>query len=873
MITNISYNVLIERFRAFADGHFLIKGFTHGDPSNVDLLKGVEFPWMHVFPVEVAPQSGSRLYSFIITFADLPRDKETPPEYQREMLSDCIRLAEDLLAEIQNGLTLFGPTVEIEGSASIECFINEFSHTLTGVNLSLTLSVPWDWSACDIPADWSVGGSSSGGSGFSGGIVLETNGVLNGDQTLLNLQQGANVTIVDDGNGNITISSTGGGGGGGSVTSVALQVPSPANAALSVSGSPITTSGTFSIIANGTTLQYIDGTGALKTFPDIPATLNDLIKGNQKGQLIEYNGSAWVVINGLSLDKLTDVSLTTPSNGQVLTYDSISGKWIASTPAVGGSVTSVGLSMPAPVNPAFTVSGSPVTTSGTLAVSANGSSSQYVDGTGALQTMPTVIKKGTASGTDTYAVTISGVSSYADGEAYLIRFANGNTTGCTLNINALGAVSLYRNNDGLLIGGDIWDGAEMLCIYNSTLGGFQCIGTSPNSLFAYVTNAEASTTITKGQPVYAFGGTGDRVTVKLAYNTSDATSAQTLGIVVSTSIAPNQKGIIIVAGQLDNLSTLPTSTFADGDPIYLGATAGSITNVKPSAPNHLVYLGLVTTASPGNAGRMYVRVQNGYEMNELHDVQSSAAVNNDILYRDTAASLWKPASIPTILGYTPVTNARTISTNSPLSGGGDLTANRTLSIADAVADGATKGAATFSANDFNSASGVISLDYTNGQKASALQPGFLSASDFTLLNRDTFVIRMALINISPADNTTYYFHDAAFTLSTSATVFRTIFPFACKLVGASITAQNSPATTASNEASTINFRLNNTTDVLLSNAVTFGGAPTVTNVYAVTGLSQAIAANDTAAIKWTTPAWATNPTAASVAIFLYFERS
>jgi len=211
MITNISYNVLIERFRAFAEGHYLIKGFTHGDPSNVNLEKGVEFPWMHVFPVEVAPQSGSRLYSFIITFADLPRDKETPPEYQREMLSDCIRLAEDLLAEIQNGLTLFGTTVELDGAASIECFINEFSHTLTGVNLSLTLSVPWDWSACDIPADWSVGGSGSGGTGAGqGGITLETNGILNGDQTLLNLQQGANVTIVDNGSGTITISAAAG---------------------------------------------------------------------------------------------------------------------------------------------------------------------------------------------------------------------------------------------------------------------------------------------------------------------------------------------------------------------------------------------------------------------------------------------------------------------------------------------------------------------------------------------------------------------------------------------------------------------------------------------------------------------------------------
>jgi len=250
------------------------------------------------------------------------------------------------------------------------------------------------------------------------------------------------------------------------------------------------------------------------------------------------------------------------------------------------------------------------------------------------------IPKGTTSGTDTYTTTISGVSAYNDGDAYLIRFANGNTTQCTLNINSLGAKDLYRNNNGLLIGGDIIDGAEMFCIYNTTLNGFQVIGTAPNTLLAYVTNAD-SVTITKGQPVYAFGGTGDRLTVKLAYNTTDATSAQTVGLVLSSSIAANQKGLIIVNGQLDGLSILPTSTYADGDAIYLGATAGTITNVKPSAPNHLVYLGFVTTANNGSAGRMYVRVQNGYELDEIHDVKITSVANNDILKYNSSNSLWE----------------------------------------------------------------------------------------------------------------------------------------------------------------------------------------------------------------------------------------
>jgi len=394
MITQISYNVLIERFKAFAAAHFLIKGFSHGDLSNIDIEKEVEFPWMHVLPVEVEPRKGSRLYSFVIIFADLPRDKETPAEYQRECISDCIKLAEDLLAEVQNGLVVFGPTVELDGGANIEVFINEFSHTLVGVNLQLTLAVPWDWSACDIPADFTIGGSGSGGTGTGVGLTLQTNGVNNGLQSLLNLQQGTNVTIVDNGNGTVTINSTGGGGGGGTVTSVALTVPS----AFAVSGSPITSAGTIAITGAGTSAEYIDGTGALQTFPTIPAAQvnSDWNATSGVAEILNKPTLAAVATSGdyndlinlpfipADLNDLNDVNTPSPSNGQVLAFNSTSGDWEAVTPAAGGSVTSVGLTMPT----AFNVSGSPVTTAGTLAVTGAGSTSQYVRGDGTLANFP-----------------------------------------------------------------------------------------------------------------------------------------------------------------------------------------------------------------------------------------------------------------------------------------------------------------------------------------------------------------------------------------------------------------------------------------------------------------------------------------------------
>jgi hypothetical protein len=216
MVTNISYNVIIDRLKAFATGHYLIKHFSHGQIDLRYLEQDADYyPWMHVIPGTINPAEGLREYSFDITFSDLTRDKEHESEYIREAISDCTRLAEDLLAEIKNGNTLFDSSVQIVDGSSITPFIHEDTHTLTGVTLSLSIRVPWDWSACDIPADYAPGGSSSGGGAFGGCCVtLQVGGIDNIDQTLLNLIAGTNMTITDNGDGSVTFDSTGGGGGG-----------------------------------------------------------------------------------------------------------------------------------------------------------------------------------------------------------------------------------------------------------------------------------------------------------------------------------------------------------------------------------------------------------------------------------------------------------------------------------------------------------------------------------------------------------------------------------------------------------------------------------------------------------------------------------
>jgi hypothetical protein len=143
-------------------------------------------------------------------------------------------------------------------------------------------------------------------------------------------------------------------------------------------------------------------------------------------------------------------------------------------------------------------------------------------------------------------------------------------------------------------------------------------------------------TLTKGTIVYISGATGNKPTVSKAIATGDSTSAQTFGF-VQENIANNANGYVVVIGDLTGVDT---SAFTEGDQLYLSATvAGAFTSVKQYAPNHLVYVGIVTRSHP-TLGQIEVNIQNGYEMDELHNVAAQSPSNGDILQYVTSTGLW-----------------------------------------------------------------------------------------------------------------------------------------------------------------------------------------------------------------------------------------
>jgi hypothetical protein len=147
-------------------------------------------------------------------------------------------------------------------------------------------------------------------------------------------------------------------------------------------------------------------------------------------------------------------------------------------------------------------------------------------------------------------------------------------------------------------------------------------------------------TLLNGKVVRVTGASGQRLTAALADNTSDLTSATILGI-MTQDVLNNQQGFATLAGLVRDLNT---SSFTEGDVLYLGSSGG-ITNVKPVTPLHLVTVGYCVR-SHATEGSIFAHPQNGYELDELHDVLITTAQDNDVLSWNSTSSYWENVALP-----------------------------------------------------------------------------------------------------------------------------------------------------------------------------------------------------------------------------------
>lgn len=145
-------------------------------------------------------------------------------------------------------------------------------------------------------------------------------------------------------------------------------------------------------------------------------------------------------------------------------------------------------------------------------------------------------------------------------------------------------------------------------------------------------------TVNAGSVVYITGINGANPGFQLSIATNEGQSARTLGVVANTMM-PNAPGYVTTFGAVNGIDT---RAYSVGQTLYLSTSgSGQFSSLKPTAPNHMVRVGTVLTSK--NDGSIFVTIQNGFEVDELHDVSINGKTSGDFIKYN--GNVWQNSKI------------------------------------------------------------------------------------------------------------------------------------------------------------------------------------------------------------------------------------
>ena len=221
----ISLNAIVSRIESFAANHYFIKTFSFGKSADsLDIEKLGTYPALYLVYNGADYGEGTKTYNFELYLIDLPGREEEIEEQRKEAVSDSEQCLEDILADIESGgnIFLFDEDYNVENGSVLPVYATH-SNVLAGALLDISISVPYDRSACNLPLD----GVQPEGGEFTyarRGLLrmLTINGAT--DVLSVNTIRVPNGTLTDNGNGDVTLSISGAGGGVSSVNEVEPDV-------------------------------------------------------------------------------------------------------------------------------------------------------------------------------------------------------------------------------------------------------------------------------------------------------------------------------------------------------------------------------------------------------------------------------------------------------------------------------------------------------------------------------------------------------------------------------------------------------------------------------------------------------------------------
>jgi len=398
----------------------------------------------------------------------------------------------------------------------------------------------------------------------------------------------------------------------------------------------------------------------------------------------------------------------------------------------------------------------------------------------------------------------------------------------------------------------------------------------PENLFLTVVNKTGDNLLATGYKVLKVqDAQGQRLAVDYALADSNGNSVDTIGV-VSENIDNNQTGKIIVIGEITGLNTtgsLQGETWLDGDVLYLSSTTpGNLTTTQPIAPNHLVVIGYVVYAH-ANQGKIYCKVQNGWELGELHDVYAPSPTHNQGIFWSSGTTRYENKSITTVLGYTPENSANRGVANgyAPLASDAKVDAAYLPAYVDEVLEYANLAAfpvtgasdKIYIALDTNKVyrwSGSLYIEVAaNSGVWGAITGTITNQTDLqNALNLKYNVYNLSSATTNLADATTYYLSFNFEALAVTESVRQFNFDKTETIKEFILTSLHAVGGSAGNV--TIYIRNITTATDYLVGTYSENFTANASNTFKFTGLNIAVNGTDFWTVKILTPTWATNPT-------------
>ena len=651
----ISLNQLLRQIRAVANAHSQINTYAEGQKYDFSASNAIVYPCLWVVPMGATNDlAGKKIdYRFTLVMMDI---EQSGGENQIEILSDTALMLTDIVAQLENTSNATQEW-QVGTLGNYEPFVDSFLDTVSGHSCELTLSTYYASDTCtDIlegynpPYNTEVEDSQSGQRTVRWGNIT---GTLS-DQT--DLQDALNLKVDKvSGKGLSTEDYT--------TTEKSKLAGIQSGAEVNVNADWNSTSGDAQILNKPTipsisglaTITYVDSQDSTKvdkvsgkglSTEDYTSGEKTKLSGIQTGAEVNVNAD-WNATSGDAeiLNKPTIPSIagleTTSNKSTSVTTDQASNTKYPSVKSVYDWVIGLGYLLASTASSTYQTLANIRTSWQVTPDNIHYPSEKLVkDSLDAKQGSLTLTTTGT-SGASTLVGSTLNIPQYSGG--------GGGGSGTVTSVAVTVPSGLSVSGSPITSAGTIGiTGAGTTAQYLDGTGALQTFPTlaSADKMVTIGRNSTGST-LYKGTVVYISGSTGNRPNFVKSQANAESTSAGTFGIVMA-DIANNADGNVVTIGTIETLDTrsgathpFTSDTLADGDTIYLSpTTAGYITNVKPSAPNHIVYVGKVVRTSPTN-GTIVYRIQNGYELDEIHDVSIVSKTDRDLLMYESSTTLWK----------------------------------------------------------------------------------------------------------------------------------------------------------------------------------------------------------------------------------------